>query len=200
MQYAKSVLARQLDLPRAHRHAQPMASFFGHAALALTAHAATRPRPAATCGAKRALLAVVAATLPDLDAFGHWAGVPYDSQWGHRGFTHSFTFALVAGLFLAYALRKKIRAVDFIFFSCVATSHSFLDALTNGGRGVALLWPFSSERFFFPWRPIEVSPLSIRHFFTQAGWEVVQSELVWIALPCLAVWLVWHQLAKKTVN
>lgn len=48
--------------------------------------------------------------------------------------------------------------------------------LTNGGSGVMLLFPFSSARYFFPWHPIQVSPLEIGRFFSRAG-EILASEL-----------------------
>jgi inner membrane protein len=66
-------------------------------------------------------------------------------------------------------------------------SHGVLDAMTNGGRGVAFLAPFSEERYHFPFRPIEVSPLSVRAFFTDRGVTIMENELVWIWLPALAV-------------
>ena len=44
-------------------------------------------------------------------------------------------------------------------------SHGVLDALTDGGPGVAFLAPFDDTRYFFPWRPIRVSPLW-RGFFS----------------------------------
>ena len=46
------------------------------------------------------VVGVASALLPDLDAAGYWLGVPYGSFWGHRGFTHSIVFAVLAsGLF-----------------------------------------------------------------------------------------------------
>jgi inner membrane protein len=59
--------------------------------------------------------------------------------------------------------------------------------LTNGGSGVALWWPFSSERVFFSWRPVLVAPISVARFFSARGWQVLLSELRWILLPCLAL-------------
>ncbi len=58
-----------------------------------------------------------------------------------------------------------------------------LDALTNGGLGVAFCAPFSATRYFFPWQPVEVSPIGIAPFFSQRGLEVIMSELVWLWLP-----------------
>jgi inner membrane protein len=67
-----------------------------------------------------------------------------------------------------------------------ALSHPLLDMLTDGGLGIALFYPFSTGRYFFPWRPISVSPIG-GAFFSRAGLEVILSELKWIWLPCGAV-------------
>jgi inner membrane protein len=55
--------------------------------------------------------------------------------------------------------------------------------MTNGGLGVA---------FFLPWRPILVSPIGVGRFFSERGFAVLQSELVWIWLPAgLFAALMW---------
>jgi inner membrane protein len=65
-------------------------------------------------------------------------------------------------------------------WSVSAVTHPLLDALTDGGSGVMLLFPFIDARLFFPWRPIHVSPLEISRFFTKAGY------ILWSELPfCL---------------
>jgi inner membrane protein len=61
-----------------------------------------------------------------------------------------------------------------------------LDALTNGGPGVAFLAPFDDTRYFFPWRPIPVSPLAA-NFFSEWGWSVFKTELVLLWLPSVLV-------------
>ena len=68
------------------------------------------------------------------------------------------------------------------FFICTAT-HPILDAMTTGGMGVAFLSPFDNTRYFFPWRPIQVSPIGIAAFFSEKGMRVIKSELVWVFLP-----------------
>src|SRR6185369_8271438 len=78
----------------------------------------------------------------------------YASQWGHRGFTHSLLFAAVVAL--AISRRRFVR------YFIVLASHGLLDAMTTGGLGAALLWPFSDARYFLPWRPIPVAPLGMR--------------------------------------
>ena len=128
---------------------------------------------------------VIAAMLPDLDVIGLRLGIGYGSQFSHRGFTHSLLFA--AALALAGAsLHRRLRAgfaCAFVFLFAALASHGLLDAFTNGGSGIAFLWPFSDARYFAPWRPVEVSPLGIRGFFTARGVEVLKSEVIWIWCP-----------------
>ncbi len=135
----------------------------------------------------RLLLAGVAASIaPDLDVLAFSLGVAYDSPLGHRGFTHAVPFAVLAAVVGAGASRalRAPRLGAFLFLLVAMASHGLLDTCTNGGLGVALLWPWSSERFFAAFRPIEVSPLSVHPFFSQRGVDVLASELVWVWLPC----------------
>jgi inner membrane protein len=136
--------------------------------------------------------AIIASILPDADAIGFRIGIPYGDMLGHRGLTHSLVFALALGftaMLLASRLRAgKMAAFGVVFISIV--SHDVLDAMTNGGLGTAFLSPFSNERTFFPWRPIQVAPLSPWRFVGKRGWEVLHSEFVWIWLPSLAIGLV----------
>ena len=55
--------------------------------------------------------------------------------------------------------------------------------MTNGGLGVAFFSPFDNTRYFLPWQPIAVSPLSLTRFFSGRGLKVLQSELLWIWIP-----------------
>jgi inner membrane protein len=70
----------------------------------------------------------------------------------------------------------------FLWFTAVTASHGLLDALTDGGRGIAFFAPFSNHRYFFPWRPIQVSPIGTG-FFSSRGLLVLASESVWIWVP-----------------
>ena len=72
----------------------------------------------------------------------------------------------------------------------ITASHGFLDAFTNGGLGVAFFSPFDPTRYFFPWTPIEVSPIGAVRFFSQRGLLVIISELRWVWLPSLALGLI----------
>jgi inner membrane protein len=139
--------------------------------------------------------------LPDIDVIAFSFGIPYEAMFGHRGFTHSFFFAAIVGaLVTGYLLHRpdadlhrpgsdSLRppsishwtAVFFWFFA-VTTSHGLLDALTDGGRGIAFFAPFSNDRFFFPWRPIQVSPIGVG-FLSPRGLSVLVSEARWIWLP-----------------
>jgi inner membrane protein len=145
---------------------------------------------------RRLLMAGVAASiLPDLDVIAFPLGISYASDFGHRGFSHSLFIAALVALGVACGRRAlqttALRALGFLF---VATaSHGVLDAFTNGGLGVAFLWPWSGERYFAPFQMIEVSPLSARQLWSARGARVLGSELAWVWAPCtvLAGTLLW---------
>jgi inner membrane protein len=135
---------------------------------------------------------VVLAALPDLDVVTlHW-GVPYAAGLGHRGFSHSLLMAALVALVGACAHRalRSGFAGAFAFLFASMASHGALDAFTDGGLGVAFLWPWSTRRFFAPsaWRVIEVSPIGLTAFLSQAG-SVLASEACWVGLPALGLGL-----------
>lgn len=128
---------------------------------------------------------IVAAILPDADVILFRFGATYENIWSHRGFSHSFGFALFVGLIGAFLLRKVVPpAVAFTFIAGSAASHGLLDMMTNGGHGIALFWPLSDQRYFFDWRPIQVSPLDPSRFMTRAI-AVAKTEILWIWLPLM---------------
>ncbi|MEN8248368.1 MAG: metal-dependent hydrolase [Bacteroidota bacterium] len=135
-------------------------------------------------------LGIIAAIIPDADVIAFRIGIPYESIWGHRGFSHSFLFALIVGLFFAYIFYNKSLSIKSrlwlitYFFLCTA-SHTILDAMTSGGLGVAFFFPFDNTRHFLPWRPVKVSPLALDSFMTDRGLKVIMSELIWIGIPSL---------------
>jgi inner membrane protein len=136
-------------------------------------------------GARLTVAGVVAAMLPDADVLAFGFGIPYASDIGHRGVTHSLLFAVFAGL-AAGAVSKQLnssRSTAFIFVAIACASHGLLDMFTNGGLGIAYFWSLISERFFFKIRPVEVSPIGIRRFFSAEGVTVIASETVWIWIP-----------------
>lgn len=130
---------------------------------------------------------VLASMLPDVDVILFRFGATYDGPWAHRGFSHSLMFAMLVGLLAAFCLRRTAAPLlAFTFVAVSAASHGLLDMLTNGGHGIALLWPFDGHRYFFAWRPIQVSPLAPVRFATKAA-AVARSEACWIWLPALAI-------------
>ncbi len=151
---------------------------------------------------KNILIAGVLLTiLPDLDVVGLRLGIPYESLYGHRGFSHSILFAIIISWVVAYIIKKpkdtKFLSIWlYLFLSLI--SHTPLDALTNGGLGVAFFSPFSNERYFFLYRPIEVSPLSIDRFLGVRGLEVLKSELLWVWLPSALIFVFGYLYKLKT--
>jgi inner membrane protein len=153
-------------------------------------------------GSKFWLLAATCAIIPDVDGIGFQLGVPYDSMFGHRGFTHSFFFAALFSLIVVSAFYRQYQRfsskwwIYFAFFFVVTASHPVLDAMTNGGKGVAFFAPFSNERYFFPFRPIQVSPMTAARFFSEHGLKVMKSEFIWVWIPSFAI-IVFTTLINK---
>ena len=174
-----------------------MPSILTHAAVPLAMYyAADRGRIS-----KRLLCAgVLAAILPDFDVAAFALGIPYADAFGHRGASHSLLFAgllALLGAVLHHPLRSRPAQAAAWIFVC-AVSHPLLDALTSGGLGVALLWPWNDHRFFAPWRPILVSPFA-NGFFSARGVSTLLSELRWVWLPLLvgaASWRLIHGTAS----
>lgn len=130
------------------------------------------------------LLGVACSMIPELDAVGFAFGVRYGDPWGHRGMTHSISFALCLGALSMAVLPGEHKSWPvFVFLFLSSLSHPVIDALTDGGLGVALFAPFSNKRYFFAWRPLAVPPIGIYAFFSARGWLVLKSEMRWIWLP-----------------
>jgi inner membrane protein len=140
------------------------------------------------------LAAAVCSVLPDADVLGFRFGVDYGDLLGHRGLSHSLLFAAALASGVTFALFRdpawrdlRLRVAVVLF---VATaSHGVFDAMTNGGLGIAFFSPFDETRYFFPLRPVEVSPIGVRAFVSERSLAVLWSELVWILLPCAALTL-----------
>ena len=163
-----------------------MASAFSHLLVALAIGQAQpwRRWPGRFWG-----LSVLCTLLPDIDVLGFGLGIPYEHLVGHRGLTHSLAFALIIGLLVARMGFPSVGPGSWEWwsltthFSLVTASHGVLDALTDGGLGIAFFAPFDNTRYFFPWTPIKVSPIGIAGFFTDYGMKVLLSELVWVGIP-----------------
>jgi inner membrane protein len=121
-------------------------------------------------------------------------------------FTHSLVFAaLMAGVVVVlfrHGIAGMQSLVLWIYFFLVTASHGFLDAMTDGGLGVAFFSPFDNRRFFLPWTPVRVSPIGVSRFFSARGLAVLQSEVLWIWLPAIllavAALMVRGQQTKST--
>ncbi|HEU4414034.1 MAG TPA: metal-dependent hydrolase [Candidatus Angelobacter sp.] len=133
-------------------------------------------------------LLVGSSVLPDIDALGLRVGIPYGALWGHRGMTHSLLFAaiLAGGLSLAFGKVFRPRWKLALLLFAATASHGALDAMTTGGLGIAFFSPFDQHRYFFPWRPIRVSPIRPGAFLGERGIRIIANELVWVWFPTLA--------------
>jgi inner membrane protein len=158
----------------------------------IISHAAVPIAIALGLGEKRVppklmLAGVAASMLPDADVIFFRFGATYDTIWAHRGFTHSVGFALITGLVALLLLMRTARpTLVFAFIAFASVSHGLLDMLTNGGHGIAILWPATPQRYFFDWRPIEVSPLAPPRFIRRAV-RIALSEFLWIWVPATIV-------------
>lgn len=177
-----------------------MASAFGHA---FSAYIIGKGFNKELLNWKFWVLGIACSILPDLDVIGFALGVPYESFWGHRGFSHSILFALLTGflivlIFYRNTLKTKTGIwLTLYFFLCTA-SHGVLDALTSGGLGIAFFSPFDNSRYFFPWQPILVSPIGISDFFSKYGLAVLLSELLWIGIPGSLILIIKWVVRKKS--
>ncbi len=177
-----------------------MASAFGHSIAAIglsrfsTRYAVTK---------KLYFAGIISAFIPDADVMAFRLGIPYEAMMGHRGFSHSILFALLWAAFLSvFFFRAQFQRSFWVIFTCTL-SHGILDAMTNGGLGVGFLIPFNENRYFLPFRPIQVSPVSIFEFIRKP-FVILRTEFYWIGIPSLILFLVgvlrekWGHKTKPT--
>lgn len=137
------------------------------------------------------LVAAGLAALPDIDV-AWWSLTTYGAPWGHRGMTHSLGFAVLVGTAAAMLFRKRLTFPDGTFglvlcLVLATASHGVLDSLTNGGYGIALLAPFDHTRYFAPFQPIPVSPISANPLNPRL-WAVIGREAPLFAPAAWALW------------
>lgn len=176
-----------------------MPTIITHALVGAAIAAAGQPRPVSgrLCAA-----AAVCAALPDLDVITFAMNVSYGDLMGHRGLSHSFVAAAALATVMTAGTRGAGvswgRAWTLLFLA--TASHGLLDMCTDGGRGVAILSPWDTTRYYLPWRPIAVSPIGAR-FFSPRGLPVLASEIRWVWSPtatALAVaWLIRGRWARE---
>jgi len=148
---------------------------------------------------------VACSVIPDLDVIGFRFGIRYGDFWGHRGFTHSLIFAaLLALVMVALGFRHGVTGMKaltlWLYFLLATASHGLLDAMTDGGLGVAFFAPFNNHRYFLPWTPIRVSPIGVGHFFGARGLAVLESEFLWIWLPTLLLAVLALRLRQRLAS
>lgn len=135
-------------------------------------------------------MGIICSIVPDFDVISIAFDVSYGDVLGHRGFTHSLLFAAILSVILVQVFlprqEEASKPACLLFLFLCTASHGALDALTNGGLGVAFFAPFDDTRYFLPWRPIQVSPIGLG-FFSARGLTVFLSEIAWVWLPALLV-------------
>jgi inner membrane protein len=135
------------------------------------------------------IIGAACAVLPDIDAIGrpfHHAAGDLSFLGGHRGFTHSLTFAAILGLSVSAVTLADSRwaghRLRLAAFVAAATAlHGVLDMFARIGAStspVQLLSPWSTRGFAVSWHPIS-GPFD---------------ELVWCVLPLTAMTLLTWRL------
>ena len=178
-----------------------MPTVFTHAVVGYAAARAAGGR--GRLSARILIVATLLPVIPDLDVLVARAfGFGYSHPLGHRGFSHSLAFALILGVLGAVVCRRDASAVPGgvgglgFLFAAIASSHGILDALTDGGLGIAFLLPFDDSRYFFPVQPIPVSPIRVSSFLSEWGWAVLRAELLLI-WPFAAAAAAWPWLGRR---
>jgi inner membrane protein len=148
-------------------------------------------------------LALALPISPDFDSF---SAAGYGDMLGHRGWTHSLTFA--GGLGLAAALTFKYFKFKLwqlaIFFGFIVASHGVMDALTRGGFGIPFFWPFSSARYG-GWGPVKVADIGFE-FPDPRRSQSIRDELLWVWLPTTVIiaavmsWRWYHRATRGNEN
>ena len=163
-----------------------MPSIFSHAAFAYSIGSLTSIKKQKF---KFFFLLILSSIVPDFDVVSFKLGISYQEILGHRGITHSIFFSIILGFIFSLFIKTefyKEKIFVALVFSLGCLSHAFLDSFTNGGLGVCWFCPFESKRYFFDFRPIQVSPIG-KNFFSQRGLEVILSELKWVWIPSFLI-------------
>jgi inner membrane protein len=170
-----------------------MSSFLTHAIVASTAGL----QGGLSVSRSRVVLCSMAlAILPDIDAFFRFVGLSQVGWWGHRGLTHSLPFSAMTGLLVLLTFFKKVPRFSrswWILWGLLflaGASHGLIDALTDGGQGIALLAPFDSTRYTFIWQPLPLPAVGLEHVASSATLVWNEARLVWlpVGVVLLCAW------------
>jgi inner membrane protein len=162
---------------------------FGHVAVGLAVARGVRaPERVHPLAWAAGLVAI--ADAPDLDVIAFRLGIPYGAPWGHRGAGHSLAIALLATLALALLARAARLPAGRVAAAAglALVSHGLLDMFTDGGLGIAVLWPFTDHRFFAPWRPIPVAPIGLGVLSARGLAVILREALLFSPLLAYTLW------------
>ena len=147
------------------------------------------------------LTAGLLATIPDLDLAGRrLLGIRPASVFSHCGLFHSpFFLVLLVGavaLIVARGAPRKTFLCLWLVWAGSVVTHPLLDALTDGGRGVMLLIPFSLARLYFP--GIAFTPDKSVHLFARA--LLVRATEIPFCAAAIAAGITGLLFRKKSAN
>ena len=118
--------------------------------------------------------------IPDADVIAFRFGIPYSHWLGIGVYAFNFILCFISNSIFTFLYRKNLRLIRYLLLWFVflyphfpRTSRCSYEWWT---WSLSLL-SFSTERFFFDFRPIQVSPIGKR-FFSEAGLRVLQSEFI----------------------
>ena len=180
-----------------------MPSIVAHAvAGAALATAAFSPRAAPR---RVWITAAIVAAVPDVDAIGRpFGNLAIEASFGgHRGFTHSVMFALIAGAITTWGFFRipegsGLHRRLFLALALAIASHGVLDALSTIGNGVAFWAPFSWTHYEFRWQPLgEIGPGPRG---PERAFDIVANEFFWVGLPSLIVVAIARWIRREHVG
>jgi inner membrane protein len=145
---------------------------------------------------KPLLIGALLGICPDFDYALNWLRIS-GGGW-HHGFTHSFLFAFFLGLVVSLVLRER-QSRSVITYCAATLSHTLLDFLITGSRGLALWWPFTDHRYklglFNPidytWRSGSLSDATVDLLM------ISLTELIIFAPMLMAVLFIKRLLARR---
>lgn len=162
----------------------------GHIAVAVAAARADKEPHRALPSVRSILSWSLVAIAADFDFIAFAFGIPYGAPLGHRGATHSLTFAALVTAILTLAARARGRPMmrTALTAAIVAVSHPVLDSMTTYGMGCAFLWPFDAARYLAPWRVVPTVP-SFASLVTLEAFRIGFGELLLFSpIFILALW------------
>ncbi len=144
-------------------------------------------------------LALLLPVVPDLDFVFVWGlGLPV-TIW-HRTFSHSLLFGLLCGALATLVVWRRGTGTPhraFGFVSTLVLSHAAIDMCGHGhgipGRGVTLLWPFSTTFWSLPWQFLPPG----RHGRPEIYLRTAATELLLLGPPVVLYSLALERLRRR---